>query len=171
MNEEYEDKMMAADMAEAEKVAEFAPDINVKRDTMNRFIKSLNGMLQHFAAPNIGPVESDVDGPMPPDIYKSLMMINAALEDAKMSEYIVNLDDLSDDRDFMMARGKIDTAAKDRAFVAFLRKPMNDEVEVEVEISSDVPEGMHMMPDGSMMADSEHEEEEDIESIMMSRMA
>ena len=66
MNEEYEDKMMAADMAEAEKVAEFAPDINVKRDTMNRFIKSLNGMLQHFAAPNIGPVESDVDGPMPP---------------------------------------------------------------------------------------------------------
>ena len=74
-----------------------------------------------------------------------------------------------------MARGKLDAAGKDRAFKAFLAKPMRDEVEVEVEVDveEDVPPGFHRMPDGRIMADSEHEDEEegeDLDKLMMSRM-
>ena len=176
MQEQVEEMAMMADMAEAEKVAEFAPEGSYKRDTVNRFIRSVNTMLAHFSAPNLGEVAEDVEGPLPQDLVKALMMINAALEDAKMSEYQINMEDLKDDRDLMMARGKIDSGAKDRSFIAFLRKPMPEqgtEVEIEVAVEEPVPEGMHRMPDGSIMADSEHEgkdKEEDIDKILMSRM-
>ena len=179
MQEKVEEMAMMADMAEAEKVAEFAPEGSYKRDTVNRFIRSVNKMLEHFSAPNLGEVAEDVEGPLPQDLVKALMMINAALEDAKMSEYQINMEDLKDDRNLMMARGKIDSGAKDRSFIAFLRKPMPEagtEVEIEVDVES-VPEGMHRMPDGSLMADDDpsmkegsYGEEEDIDKILMSRM-
>ena len=44
------------------------------------------------------------------------------------------------------------------------------EVEVNIEMDADIPEGFHRMPDGSVMADSEHEGEEDMDKLMMARM-
>tara|TARA_R100000734_G_C3317694_1_gene111074 strand:- start:680 stop:1210 length:531 start_codon:yes stop_codon:yes gene_type:complete len=176
MQEKVEQMAMMADMAEAEKMSEFAPEGSFKRDTVNRMIRSVNEMLKHFSANPIGEVAEDVEGPLPTDLVKALMMINSALEDAKMTDYIIDLEGLSDDRDLMMARGKIDTGAKDRAFIAFLRKPMPEQgtdVAVSVEVEEEVPPGFHRMPDGSIMADSEHEgmdKEEDVDKLLMSRM-
>jgi hypothetical protein len=176
-NKQFEMKAMEADIAEAEKISEFSPSGQFKKDTVNRFIRSLNEMLKHFAAPMIGEVADDIDGPLPPEIVKALFMIDAALEDAKMDEHRIDMDDLKTDRDLMMARGKIDAGAKDRAFVAFLRKPMaqgmDDEVDTEINVSivsdEEIPPGFHRMPDGTIMADSEHEGE-DMDKLMMSRM-
>ena len=176
-NKQFEMKAMEADIAEAEKISEFSPSGQFKKDTVNRFIRSLNEMLKHFAAPMIGEVADDIDGPLPPEIVKALFMINAALEDAKMDEHRIDMDDLKTDRDLMMARGKIDAGAKDRAFIAFLRKPMaqgmDDEVDTEINVSiqseEEIPPGFHRMPDGRIMADSEHEGE-DVDKLMMSRM-
>jgi hypothetical protein len=174
MQEQVEEMAMMADMAEAEKIAELAPSGTFKRDSVNRLIKSLNEMLKHFAVPALDTVDEDVDGPMPSDITKTLLMIDAALDDAKMEEHSYDIQEIKTDRDIMMLRGKIDAAAKDRAFIAFLRKPMpNDpetEVEVNIEMDADIPEGFHRMPDGSVMADSEHEGEEDMDKLMMARM-
>ena len=176
-NKQFEMKAMEADIAEAEKISEFSPSGQFKKDTVNRFIRSLNEMLKHFAAPMIGEVADDIDGPLPPEIVKALFMIDAALEDAKMDEHRIDMDDLKTDRDLMMARGKIDAGAKDRAFIAFLRKPMaqgmDDEVDTEINVSiqseEEIPPGFHRMPDGRIMADSEHEGE-DVDKLMMSRM-
>lgn len=176
-NKQFEMKAMEADIAEAEKISEFSPSGQFKKDTVNRFIRSLNEMLKHFAAPMIGEVADDIDGPLPPEIVKALFMIDAALEDAKMDEHRIDMDDLKNDRDLMMARGKIDAGAKDRAFIAFLRKPMaqgmDDDVDTEINVSiqseEEIPPGFHRMPDGTIMADSEHEGE-DMDKLMMSRM-
>ena len=172
-NKQFEMKAMEADIAEAEKISEFSPSGQFKKDTVNRFIRSLNEMLKHFAAPMIGEVADDIDGPLPPEIVKALFMINAALEDAKMDEYSYNIGEIRTDRDIMMLRGKIEAAAKDRAFVAFLRKPMPEgetDVSVSVSVEEEVPEGSHRMPDGRIMKDSEEHTEEDLEQLMMSRM-
>lgn len=174
MQEQVEEMAMMADMAEAEKLAELAPSGTFKKDSVNRLIKSLNEMLKHFAVPAIGTVGEDVDGPMPQDVTKALLMIDAALDDAKMEEHSYDIADIKTDRDIMMLRGKIDAAAKDRAFIAFLRKPMPGDPEVEIEVAinpdDEIPEGFHRMPDGTVMADSEHEGEEDMDKLMMARM-
>jgi len=167
MQEKVEEMAMMADMAEAEKVAEFAPEGSYKKDTVNRFIRSVNTMLQHFSAPNLGEVAEDIEGPLPQDLVKALMMINAALEDAKMSEYQIDMEDLKDDRDLMMARGKIDSGAKDRAFIAFLRKPMAEEA-TEVEIGIEIEEPPVALEEAAI--GEAIGEEEDIDSIFASRM-
>jgi|TARA_R100001086_G_scaffold249645_1_gene190157 hypothetical protein len=171
---EVEEMAMVADMAEAEKLAEFAPSGSFKKDSVNRLIRSLNEMLKHFAVPAIAEVDEDIDGPMPEDVTRALFMIDAAVEDAKMDEYSYNIGDIRTDRDIMMLRGKIEAAAKDRAFVAFLRKPMPEgetDVSVSVSVEEEVPEGSHRMPDGRIMKDSEEHTEEDLEQLMAARMA
>ena len=67
--------------------------------------------------------------------------------------------------------GRIDAAAKDKSFKSFLAKPLENQVgevetETQVEVEEEVPEGMHMMPDGSLMKDEDMDEDE----LMMSRM-
>jgi len=159
-NKQYEEKALMADMAEAEKISEFSPSGSYKKDSVNRFINAVNAMLKNFAANPLGQVEQDIEGPLPPDLVKSLMMINSALEDAKIEDYKIDLENLKNDRDLMMARGKIEAGAKDRAFIAFLRKPMNNESETEVEVNVEMEQPMHRMPDGSMMPGAQHGEEE-----------
>ena len=170
------EKAMAADMAEQVAVEEVAPSGTFSRNSMNRFIDSVNKLLKLFAAPAIAQVEEDVDGPMPAPLVKALMMFDAALGDAKMDEYMFDIADIQTDRDLMMVRGKIDSAEKDRAFRSFLAKPMGDvdEQEMEIEVSVGAPdememterEGMHRMPDGTMMKDEDMDEDE----YFMSRM-
>ena len=45
-NKQFEMKAMEADVAEAEKISEFSPSGEYKKDTVNRFIRSLNEMLK-----------------------------------------------------------------------------------------------------------------------------
>ena len=45
------------------------------------------------------------------------------------------------------------------------------EVSVDIEVEQEAPEGSHRMPDGRIMKDSEEHTEEDLEQLMMARMA
>jgi hypothetical protein len=91
------------------------------------------------------------------------MMINKALEDAGFTEYSIELDSITSDRDLMMARGRLDAAAGDRAFKSFLKKPMpQQDSEMEVEISV----GSRPEPE----AEEEEMDEKDVDKLMMSRM-
>jgi hypothetical protein len=108
--EEMKDKAIMADMAEQGKLMEFAPSGEFSSDSVNRTIRSVNEVLKLFAAPPVGEVEGDIDGALPLDLVKAMNMINIALEDAKMSEYMFDMEDLSNDRDLAMARGKLDAA-------------------------------------------------------------
>jgi len=152
----------ALDIAEVAQMEEIGPRGDFTKDTVNRFIRAINEMLKSFAAPNIAEVDESIeDGPLPPQLVKSLMMINAALSDAKMDEYQFSVDDLTTDRDLVMARGKIESAAKDRAFQAFLAKPQ-PEGDIEVSVETEV-ERAPAQPDVEV--------EEDEEDLFMSRMA
>jgi hypothetical protein len=91
-------------------------------------------------------------------------MVNAAISDSGIGDAI-DLQKLTDDKGLKMAAGRLEAAANDKTFKSFLAKPMETEVEITIE-TEEAPEGMHKMPDGSMMKDEDMDEEE----LMMSRM-
>ena len=157
------EKAQALDMAESEVMEQVAPKGDFSKDSMNRFIEAVNKVAAEFGkVPVLPGVEEDVDQ-MPGPVQKYVMMINKALEDSGFTEYSIELDSITGDRDLMMARGRLDAAANDRAFKSFLKKPMpQEDSEMEVEISVEAP--------ASEAPRVEEEEDEDIDQLMMSRM-
>jgi len=131
---------------------------------LQQFTQALNKALELFKAPPLPMPESDLEGELPLDHVKALLMVNAAISDAGIGEPI-DLQKLTDDKGLKLAAGRLDAAAKDKAFKSYLAKPMDTEVEITME-TEEVPEGMHSMPDGSLMKDEDMDEEE----LMMSRM-
>ena len=162
--EEVMERAQALDMAENEKAEEIAPRGDFSKDSMNRFIEAVNKVIANFGqVPELAMVEEDVDS-LPIPVLKYVSMINKALDDAQFTEYSIELDDMTSDRDLMMARGRLDAAANDRAFKAFLRKPpIDQESSMEVEVSLEEPAAPAAMEEAEMS-------EEELEKIMMSRM-
>lgn len=161
--EQIKELAMQADNAEEMKVEELGPKGEYSRDSLNRLVNSINELLKVFGANPIPQIDEDIDGELPAMIVKPLMMIDAALTDAQRDEYKFEIGELTNDRDLMMARGKIDAAAKDRAFKAFLAKPMqtDTEVEVDVEVEQEPPRGEPM---------SEAPMVEDEDELLLSRI-
>lgn len=162
--EEVMERAQALDMAENEKAEEIAPRGDFSKDSMNRFIEAVNKVIANFGqVPALEMVEEDVDA-LPIPVLKYVSMINKALDDAKFTEYSIESDGMATDRDLMMARGRLDAAAGDRAFKAFLRKPPVDQgSSMEVEVSVEEPAAPAAMEKAEMS-------EDDLEKIMMSRM-
>ena len=159
------EKAQALDMAESEVMERVAPRGDFSKDTMNRFIESVNKVASEFGqVPVLPMVEDDIDQ-MPGPVQKYVMMINKALEDSGFTEYSIELDSITSDRDLMMARGRLDAAAGDRAFKSFLKKPMpQQDSEMEVEIS------VESRPEPEAEAEKEEMDEKDVDKLMMSRM-
>lgn len=178
--ENVKEAAMALDMAENEARESLAPRGEFSIDSTNRLIASLNSMLDLFKGglPKLEEI-TEQTGELDIPVVKVLQMYNRAVEDAKMQEYSVDMDAIKTDRDLMMARGRIEAALKDRSFKAFLASQAPGEepqmqVEVEIEkVQDDVPEGMHRMPDGTLMEGETHgaeQSDEDVDKLMMSRM-
>jgi hypothetical protein len=109
--EEVMERAQALDMAENEKAEEIAPRGDFSKDSMNRFIEAVNKVIANFGqVPALEMVEEDVDA-LPIPVLKYVSMINKALDDAKFTEYSIELDGMATDRDLMMARGRLDAAA------------------------------------------------------------
>jgi hypothetical protein len=161
-----------ADMAVEDRFAEMAPEGKYSQKALVDFTKALNKALEIFRAEPLPLPEADIEGKLPTEHIRAVVMINDAMEAAKTGEPI-DLAAMTDDKSLKMAAGKLDAASKDKALLAFINAPLpeamspeGEEVEMEAEMTEEVPEGMHMMPDGTMMPDSEMEDEE----LMMSRM-
>lgn len=140
------------------------PPGKYSKGALQVFTKALNKALQLFKAPELPMPEADIDGELPMEHVKAVLMVNAAISDSGIGDAI-DLQKLTDDKGLKMAAGRLDAAANDKAFKSFLAKPMDTEVEITIE-TEEAPEGMHSMPDGSMMKDEDMDEEE----LMMSRM-
>lgn len=145
-----------------------APEGKYSAKSLQDITKALNSILKMFQAPALPMPEEDIEGSLPQEHINAIMMINAAIRDSGIGEEL-SLEELTDDRALKIAAGKLDSLSKDSGFKSFLAKPLPAEMEsisVKVESEDEESEGMHEMPDGSMMKNSEMEDDE----LMMSRM-
>lgn len=133
---------------------------------LNRLVDALNQANRVFKAPTYPRFEAAVDR-LPPEFIRNLEMVNAAARDAGLDDYTFNIFEASDDKDLKMVAGKIDSAAMDKSFKAFLNKPqgMGD-----LQAEAGVPEMQMTGADVGVMAQAPMEEEEDEEELFMARM-
>jgi hypothetical protein len=149
---------------------QFSPQGKFSKKSLQALTKAVNAALEVFRQPPLPLPEEDIDGSLPVEHVKAIMMISDAMADSGVGEAI-DLTQITDDKSLVAVAGKIDAAAKDKAFKSFLAKPLENQVgevetETQVEVEEEVPEGMHSMPDGTLMKDEDMEDEE----LMMSRM-
>lgn len=176
------EKAAMADMAREDAFGAVAPDVELSKPMANRLITSVNDFMKMIGGPVVMEAREDIMGPLPVDLYKSLMMLSDIFEDSRMDKYQFDPTEIATDRDVIMLNGKLQAAAKDNAVKSFLMKPMEGETEVEVSIEKKpamgtIPEeGMHVMPDGTLMSSAGKEDmmnnmdEEDYDEMFMSRM-
>ena len=153
------------DQARDEAILSGFPEGKYSAGALKSLTKSINKALELFQAPPLDMPTEDIEGVLPLEHARAIMMINAAIEDSGIGESI-DIAGLSNDKAIKMAAGRLDAAARDKAFKSYLAKPLSAELDVEEVSMQEVPEGMHSMPDGSLMKDEEMDEEE----LMMSRM-
>lgn len=156
------DEMAAqADKLEGMMFQAIAPEGEFSASATNTFIKGLNEALKLFpGAEPIEQVTEKIDGAMPEQIARSLGMVLSAYSDYSGEEQMA-MSEINNDRDLKELAGKLLAYSKDKAFRAFLAKPMGeddmriDAIKVEVDTSGPAPQA----PEG---------EEED---FLMSRMS
>lgn len=135
---------------------EIAPSGNYPVRSLNVLGDSINKVLPLFdvTLPPIAPFQSDVKGKLPLEVYKPLIMINKAAEDAMLPDLAPPLADLKDGRALEMAAGKITLLGKNRDFQMFLKaapKPKEESEEMEVEVSVEAPVGMSAEEEDKLM--------------------
>lgn len=124
--------------------------LNVLGDSINKILPLFDPSL-----PPIAPFQSDVKGKLPLELYKPLVMINAAANEAMLPDLSPPLDTLTDGRALEMAAGKITLLGKNRDFQMFVKaapKKMEEEgMETEVEVSVETPVAMSAEEEDKLM--------------------
>jgi len=135
------------------------------KNGLNRLVDALNQANRVFKAPTYPRFDSAPEV-LPPEFLRNLEMVNAAVTDAGLDEYKFDLSEIEDDGDLKMIAGKIDAAAMDRSFKAFLNKPqgMGD-----IQAEMDVPV-QEMSGDALTAVTVKPEKEDDEEELFMARM-
>ena len=111
---------LAKQMDEMEEGREIRGEFS--KNGLNRLVDALNQANRVFKAPTYPRFEAAVEV-LPPEFIRNLEMVAAAARDADLEEYMFDLEGIEDDKDLKMLAGKIDSAAMDKSFKAFLNKP------------------------------------------------
>lgn len=158
-----EEQAAAADGLADQALLENAPRGKFSKEALAVFMQSLNSVLALFNAEPLDMIDGGLEGPIPPPIYKSLMMINAALQDSGMGG--LDLASLTDDKGLKMLAGKLNALLKDKSFLAFINKPQQGR---EMEVVEESPEGDMAMMESTIRGPTKPDIDE--EQLMMSRM-
>jgi hypothetical protein len=135
------------------------------KNGLNRLVDALNQANRVFKAPTYPRFEAAVDV-LPPEFIRNLEMVAAAARDADLEEYMFDLEGIEDDKDLKMLAGKIDSAAMDKSFKAFLNKPQGmGDIQDEAGVPVMETEGGDMMSKAMKPMPEEDEEE-----LFMARM-
>ena len=152
-----------ADMVEESAMPQISGDFSL--DRVNKVVDSLNRVNKLFQAP-MYPKFDAVPDPFPPEFIKNLQMVDSAVMSSGMDEYEFSLEEISDNEDLKVLSGKLDAMASDKAFKAFLNKPLGTG---EFQKESDVPMMATEATKGAIKQPSADAEAE--VDLFMSRMA
>lgn len=154
-----------ADEREMEMMPTISGDFSL--DRVNKVVDSLNRVNKVFKAPMYPKFEKAPD-PFPPEFIKNLEMVDAAIMSAELDEYKFDLSAIQDDEDLKSLAGKLDAAASDKSFKAFLNKPLGMG---EFQMESDVPNVMTKGTQEAVQSQPRAEGGDAELDLFMSRMA
>ena len=136
------------------------------KNGLNRLVDALNQANRVFKAPTYPRFEAATEV-LPPEFIRNLEMVAAAARDSGLEDYMFDLEGIEDDMDLKMIAGKIDSAAMDKSFKAFLNKPQGmGDIQEEAGMPVMQTEGA----DQQAMASKPVAEEEEEEELFMARM-
>ena len=121
MEDDLMSQAMEADSVEEEAYNKVEGDFSVV--ALNKLVDSLNRVNLIFKAPEYPKFES-ATGILPPEFVKNLEMVNKAAKDSGLTDFAFDIWSAKGDKDLKMVAGKLDAAAGDKSFKAFLNKPM-----------------------------------------------
>ena len=136
---------------------------------LNALVGSYNAIAEMFGQSPDYPMFSEGAEVLPEDFVAALMMVEAAVTEAVAAgvlseEMGFSLSEVADDGGLKVLAGKIASITKSQPFIAFMR-------EGGMGMEEEVPEGMHRMPDGSLMSNEEMEAPaEDVDALFASRV-
>tara|TARA_R100000664_G_C2755140_1_gene142799 strand:- start:22 stop:516 length:495 start_codon:yes stop_codon:yes gene_type:complete len=125
---------------------------------LNILVEALNEVLPMFNMPDYPLFETGVEGPLPEEFVRQLLMVDAAAVDADLESF--PMDEAVDDRGLEMIAGRLKVLARDKTFKRYVEQEasaidfdrMGDEEMVEEEVIEDP------------------EDDVDVEALFMERM-
>ena len=163
-----EEQAKAADGLADQALVENAPSGKFSKEALGTLLQSLNSILAMFGAEPLDMIDGDLEGPIPPPVFKALLMINAALQDGGMGE--MDLSKATDDKGLKMIAGRLNALVKDKAFMAFINKPQEGRQTMTEEIIESPPgDDMEAVAMESTIR-GPTQPDIDEEQLMMSRM-
>lgn len=142
-------KAQEADDAQEEAFAAAAPIGDFSKGALNSLVDSLNKVMPLFGVEDTyATFTEDIEGALPTEFVRYLMMTTAAATDANLARLAIDLEGIDTDEDLMKAAGQLEVLAETDAFRTFMAQqdteaPVEEEV-VEEEVTITSPQ---MTPD------------------------
>lgn len=143
-------KAQEADDAQEEAFAAAAPIGNFSKGALNSLVDSLNKVMPLFGVEDTyATFTEDIEGALPTEFVRYLMMTTAAATDANLARLAIDLEGIDTDEDLMKAAGQLEVLAETDAFRTFMAQqdteaPVEEEVVEEEEVTITSPQ---MTPD------------------------
>ena len=141
------EKAQEADMAQEESFAAAAPIGNFSKGALNSLVDSLNKVMPLFGVDDTyAAFTEDIDGALPTEFVRYLMMTSAAATDANLERLAIDLEGIDTDTDLMKAAGQLEVLAENDSFRTFMA-PQDTEAPGENEVvEEEVVEETAMAP-------------------------
>jgi hypothetical protein len=99
-----------------------APEGSYSLDGLNDLVESLNELLPLFEAPEPYPTFTQpIDGPLPQEFVRQLMMVSQSAADAGMERLAPDISKMTDDAGLDKAARQMDTLVDNQNFITFLK--------------------------------------------------
>ena len=155
--------IISAETEDEQEFAEMAPSGKYTAENLNLLVAATNKLLPLFEqSPDYPTFEEAIDGELPTDFVRVLVMFLGAIdsaieEDAIDPEMAYELEELIDDSSLLQLSGRLTALANNRDFRQFLKNPPPEKEEAEEEL-------LPISPEESLMSNS------DIDTLFASRV-
>lgn len=135
-------KAQEADEAQEDAFAAAAPIGDFTKGPLNSLVDSLNKVMPLFGVEDTyDAFTEDIEGALPTEFVRYLMMTTAAATDANLERLAIDLEEIDTDADLMKAAGQLEVLAENDSFRTFMAQqdteaPVEEEVVEEVTMSA-----------------------------------
>ena len=119
--QELLDRATEADTVQAEAEAANVPEGKFSVVDLNSLVDSLNSVLEHFGRPPYPQFTEDIDGPLPADFVKALVMVSDAANASGLERLSWDVFELETDGDLESVQARLDVLSENQPFITWLR--------------------------------------------------
>ena len=139
--EQLMEKAQEADEAQEDAFAAAAPIGDFTKGALNALVDSLNKVMPLFGVEDTyDTFTEDLEGALPTEFVRYLMMTSAAAADANLERLAIDLEGIDTDADLRKAAGQLEVLAENDSFRTFMAQqdtevPVEEVVEEEIAIT------------------------------------